>query len=355
MGGQRFRILYVGPLANGQTCLQRMKALEDLGNTIVPVNTLPPQVVSLEDRFIFRLKNYICGPMDVLGVNEEIIRAADEEHPDIVWVDKGLIVKRETLLNAKGACPGVVAVAYSPDDMMNPRNQTREYVKCIPVYDLHVTTKSYNVRELRSRGARDVLFVDNGYCPSAHRPINISPEDKALWGGKVGFIGHYERDRARSLMFLSRNDIDVRVWGRWRKKRFRKYPNLQIMGRSLWGDDYARAICAFDINLCFLRKVNRDLQTTRSIEIPACGAFMVAERTGEHLRLFEEGVEAEFFSSDEELVDKVRYYLEHEEQRKRIAAAGRQRCLTRGYSNRHRLQGALDYICREDFRARVGS
>jgi spore maturation protein CgeB len=116
---------------------------------------------------------------------------------------------------------------------------------------------------------------------------------------------------------------------------------MRLEFRDLLGDEYAKGICAFHINLGFLRKLNRDRQTQRSIEIPACGGFMLAERTDEHSQLFQEGREAEFFASNDELVSKVRYYLDHALERQSIAAAGRQRCLSSGYSNHERLKGML--------------
>jgi spore maturation protein CgeB len=160
----------------------------------------------------------------------------------------------------------------------------------------------------------------------------------------VGLIGSFEEQRAESIYFLAKNGIQVGVWGNGWEKNKLSHPNLRLKGPGILGDDYARGICSFDICLGFLRKVNRDQQTLRSMEIPACGAFMLAERTDEHLAYFEEGKEAEFFGTDEELLEKVRYYLDHEAERKQIARAGRERCLKSGYSNHERLKEFLARI-----------
>jgi spore maturation protein CgeB len=78
---------------------------------------------------------------------------------------------------------------------------------------------------------------------------------------------------------------------------------------------------------------------------------MLAERTSEHLGLFTEGVEAEFFSSKEELLKKCCYYLSHSEERERIAESGRQRCLRSGYSYERQVEAVLDRLRRLRSRA----
>jgi spore maturation protein CgeB len=338
------KILYVGPLFTGGTCLQRMMALSNLGHQMLPVDTCPPGVARQEKLPWERVRRKLLGPRDLAQANQAILVLTAREQPQVLWVDKGLTIRPETLATARSMAPGLVRVSYSPDDMLNPRNQSRRYVASIPLYDLHLTTKSYNVAELKALGAPRVLFVDNAYCPFTHRPPDLSGIDKESLGGPVGFIGTYEQERAQALLFLAEQGIPVKVWGRWPQRWQRRHPNLRVMGRSLWGDDYARAIGSFAVNLAFLRKENRDLQTTRSMEIPACGGFMLAERTTEHQRLFEEGVEADFFDSPEELLEKIRYYLTNQDKRLAVAAAGRQRCLEAGYSNVERLKGIVPKI-----------
>jgi spore maturation protein CgeB len=68
---------------------------------------------------------------------------------------------------------------------------------------------------------------------------------------------------------------------------------------------------------------------------------MLGERTRRHLEFFEEGKEAEFFGTNEELLKKVKYYLEEPEERERIARAGREKCVKSGYSMRAQLDQML--------------
>ncbi|MDD5697536.1 MAG: glycosyltransferase [Victivallaceae bacterium] len=340
------KILYVGPLDEGGTCHQRLQALKKLGFEVLPLNTKTPYAERMGRFLPYRIKRRLFGPSDLAGVNRRIMELTRPPVYDILWIDKGLTVKRKTLELVRAARPKLLIVGYSPDDCLNPDNQSRYFLQGLPLYDLFITTKSYNVSELQELGCRKVLFADNAFAPETHRPLQVAVEDRTRLGGEVGFIGSWEKQRAGLVTYLAENGVQVRIWGEgWKKQPANR--NLIIENRPLRGDEYARAICAFDINLGFLRRVNRDLQTTRSIEIPACGGFMLAERSNEHCSLFEEGREAEFFTGGEELLRKVRYYLAHREAREAIARAGRERCLRDGYSNEARLKRVFELIDEE--------
>jgi len=333
-------ILYVGLF--GGTCEHRANALRSLGHRIVHLPAGRPK--SFLRWQLYRVGNRLGWPPDLIGANRSILRAVARERFDLMWVDKGRTLRPETLQRVRESAPGTVLVSYSPDDMMNRANQSAQYRRSIPLYHLHVTTKSYNVAELAGLGATDVLFVDNAYDPDSHRPLELNSDERLRFGAGVGFVGQYEEERATLMQRLAEDGVRVTVWGSdWDRVR-RPSGNLVLRQEYLDGVDYAKAINATKINLGFLRKVNRDLQTTRSIEIPACRAFMLAERTDEHLGLFEEGEESEYFSSYDELLRKCRYYLEHEDQRQRLADNGYRRCLRDGYSNEGRLERVIEHL-----------
>jgi spore maturation protein CgeB len=345
------KIIFIGDLNKQTRTFQRYRAFKDLGYKMekissVPIGRIPD--IGKKPSMIERIFNKLGYPLDITGANKTLIRLAQQWQPDIIWDEKALTLRPKTLKRIRNRFPKVKIVFYSEDDMYAKHNQSVYFVKSIPLFDIIFTTKSYNVKELSSLGAKKVIFVDKTFDVYTHRPISLSKDDYYKFGVDVGFIGTFEKERAEQMLFLAKNGIKIRVfgcgWEDWRGK----HPNLQIMGKPVYGDDYIKAICATKINLCFLRKMNRDLQTDRTMEIPACGAFMLAERTEEHQRLFEEGKEAEFFDSKQELLEKIRYYLRHDEEREKIGWAGRKRCVESGYSHHKRLEYMMDQIKRLD-------
>ena len=228
--------------------------------------------------------------------------------------------------------------------MANPVNQSVNFLRGLGLYDYYATTKTYGVEELRQMGVPQPLFSGNAYDPHTHHPIDLTPQEEQKFGCDVGFVGFFEADRANHIAFLAANGVPVRVCGESWLPFAATGKLLMPPQPAVYASDYTKALCGAKINLCFLRKMNRDRQTQRSVEIPACGAFMLAERTDEHLGLFEEGREAEYFASPQELLEKVKYYLAHSRERQQIAAAGRQRCLDSGYSYNDRLREILQHI-----------
>jgi spore maturation protein CgeB len=78
-------------------------------------------------------------------------------------------------------------------------------------------------------------------------------------------------------------------------------------------------------------------------ELPANGVMQISDG-GDYLdRFFRVGKEIEGYASVEELAEKVRWYLDHEEERRRMALAGYRRAL-KDYRAAVLMQRAGDLI-----------
>jgi hypothetical protein len=280
----------------------------------------------------FRLKH---GP-HVDRWNAAVIGAAKETKADVVWIDKGLFLREETVRHLHRWARVVVHCLH--DDFRYRLYQRTPFERAVPEYDLHLVTRPANVDELTAFGARHVEKFLFSFEPSVHRPVAVTPafgKDEP----DVVFIGHYEPGREISIGAAAAAGVSVGIWGpMWRGRGERSVRRLAgkngvVRGAGLWGDDYAGAFSGARIGLGLLSGWMRDQHTCRSMEIPACGGVLVAERTREHLELFEEGCEAVFFGSTSELTEAVARLAESETLRKTIATAGRERVVRSGYDH----------------------
>jgi spore maturation protein CgeB len=296
--------------------------------------------------------------------NATILKSAREFKPSLVWADKQEYLRAETIQDLRKL--GSRTIHFTPDPYFSLSwKRTPLMDEAMGAFDALVYCKSYERAQYESLG-KPVVYMPLGYCDEVHRPL---PSADARWKCTVGFLGGWEPRREQLLHAVTAAGIDLKVWGGyWEFLRDGKWtPRRQIILRQLAGkekfrfhrdeplsrahqggevyaDDYARALTGSDIGLGFLRKVCPDQHTTRTFEIPACGSMLLADRTEDHQGFFEEGQEAEFFDSIDEMIDKLKFYTLNEAARKRIATGGYQRCKRAGYAYICRLNGALKML-----------
>jgi hypothetical protein len=342
-------ILFVGQTVPGSRTFQRIKAFQKMGHEVDVISTnLPGSRYEDKPSLLTRLRYRLRYPADKAEAGEKIIEHLKARKYDILWLERAVEIGPQILTEVKNTSPDTCITWYAEDDMINPYHRTRQVEGAMPLYDLWVTTKSFNAlpEEVPRFGVKNILVVNNSYDADLHRPTDLGEQDLSDFGADISFVGTYERERANSLIYLAEHGLSVRIWGNGWGGLIGRSPELVIEDRPAYDEEYIKVICASKINLCFLRKENRDLQTCRSIEIPACGGFMLHERNDEMTGIFEEDVEVAYFDNDQELFEQCKKWMLLDEERQAIAARG-YNCVNQGsFSHTQRLQEILDAVQR---------
>ncbi|MDQ3698835.1 MAG: glycosyltransferase [Gemmatimonadota bacterium] len=259
--------------------------------------------------------------------NREVLRQAERTRAEFYLAFKGAYVMPETLRELRRQ--DVRTYCFYPDVSF------RAHGPWLPLalleYDWIFTAKSFGVDDLRQQLAvtrASVLL--HGFDPDLHRPIELRSHDEARYGCDASFIGTWSPKKEALLATLAerRPALHLRVWGeQWHNARAASLARA-IGGHEVTGEEYVRAIAASRVNLAILSERRDgasagDQITSRTFHIPACGAFMLHERTSELLEIFCEGRDVGCFTGADELIDIIDRSLANEAQRRAIAERGR--------------------------------
>lgn len=327
------------------------EALSKNGHEVVPF--------AFKDFFIGKLGHYqsalpIPGPA-LIKLNHSLLKKVATSRPDLVLVWNGTHILPQTLAAIKKV--GVLLASYNNDDPFghlikasvrwHHRYLWRWYLICLKYYDVNFVYRTLNLKEAISFGARNVHVLKPYFIPDKDRPFEMPDADRGGGGCDVVFIGHYEPDgREEYLRALVAAGVHVRLYGG-------KYWTREVLGdmADYFGDispvydkEYVKALCWAKICLSFLSKMNRDTYTRRCFEIPACGRLLLCERTDDMKEMLTEGEEAVYFSSAEELVEKVHWLLRNPLEIERIAEAGQRRVWADGHDVVSRAQQFMELV-----------
>lgn len=233
-----------------------------------------------------------------------------------------------------------------------------------PHYDWCLVPEEFRLEYYRRIGANPIYFQEAAN-PNVYRPCDVPQEFD------VTFVGQAYGDRPAFIKHLLEGGIDIKVWGMgWQafseENRARKskkarslpravrkaavgllrrvigkggmdeipvFPN-SVVGGPLSDADMIRMFSRSKINLGFSscgnthRTKRRILQVRlRDFEVPMSGGFYMVEYMEELEKFYDVGKEIICYRGHEDLLEKVRYYLVHENEREAIRRAGYLRCL----------------------------
>lgn len=330
-------VLYLGPPSG--TSLHRRDAFIRLGHR---VSLIDPRGLLPRSAWIDRIEWHVSPRLLGAVVSRRLEAALDAQTFDLVFVDSGSLLTPLAVRALRRWSRRVVN--FNHDDPFGSRDRVRfsAYRAAVPEYDLIVVVRPANVEEAQALGARKVLFQPRVADEVAHAPRPLTPSIRAKWQSEVSFVGSWMPERGPFMLELVRQGVPLTLFGPgWHKAP--EWPRLRTLHKSdyLDGDSYAYAVQCARISIGMLSKGNRDLHTTRSMEIPSLGGLLCAERTQEHLALYRDGEEAVFWSDAAECARVCRALLDDEPRRLAIAAAGHRRCLENGHTSENLIRNVI--------------
>lgn len=329
-------------------------ALVDMGHEVIPfgwdqVFTEPVSGKSERkprSRLLAAQRKAILGPA-ISRLNQALVEVVTQGQPDVLLLYRAPLVSPRSLVTIRRRAPLTVIAQYCNDDPFSPQARRllwRHLRRSIPLCHVHFVFRAANLAEFRAAGAKRVHLLRAYYVPSLHFPLRDG-ERVAGWQSEVLFAGHYEDDaRIESLAGVVKAGMKLSLYGGgWGNAPPSQVSPLRglLPTQPVTGNDYRQAVCGSRIALNFLSSLNRDTYTTRNFEVPAMGTMMLSEYADDLSRLFDEGVDIEFFRTPEELLRKARHYLDHDDERQAVADAGRARVERDGHDVGSRMAEML--------------
>jgi spore maturation protein CgeB len=223
-----------------------------------------------------------------------------------------------------------------------------------PAYTWCLVPERFRLDDYRRMGANPI------YMQEAANPTVYHPREEEMQYD-LAFVGTRYGDRPSFVSRLAAAGLTVHVFGPgwadaeraeqglWARARrgFRPAGRGPVSGPTLSDEEMVRLYSQTRVSLGFSScgethsSRERILQVRlRDFEAPMSGAFYMVEYMDELAEFFEPEKEMVFYRNADELVDKAKYYLNHEAERERIRLAGHRRALNE-HTWQHRFAAAF--------------
>ncbi len=264
-------------------------------------------------------------------MNQRFLEILKKEKPDyihlfLVWDE----FYPETLIKIKEILPSVKVTHWNGDDDIKFENYTLPYATTI---DYQFISQLQFAKRYNAAGIPwfDMLGADI----EKFRPLKVKKKYE------VAFVGTPKGDRLKYMRFLLKKGVNFVLAG----AGWNDYPEFKEHYIGKLGDEeFVKLINETKINLCFSQNFFASPHVLeRSLAVNACKSFALTEYVEGYFPKFKEGFDFASFKTEEELYEKINYYLKKEEEREKIAERA-YKTVTKNFSNQKMMRDAYKAI-----------
>lgn len=271
--------------------------------------------------FDFGTINRSC---DNTAVAKLLLSAIATYRPSLLFVVPSKYEIPKIVLSYITGWTNTVTVAWDPDDDRRWDDYSSQFVS---TYDYMFTTYESALRSARRQGHQNVILTQWAANPKFHRPLELQKKYDA------SFIGVAYDDRPEYMRAIIDAGFIIKFGG----KNWDKY--IENVPTCFSQEDIAIITNQSKISLVFSKGCGSNLMQIkgRVFESPAYRVCTFIEDTPGLERFFIPGKEVVVFHDKRDLIEKMHYYLSHDDEREAIAEAGYQR-VQRDHLYEHRLR-----------------
>jgi spore maturation protein CgeB len=224
----------------------------------------------------------------------------------------------------EGRCP---VVNWFADDHWRFEDFTRHMA---PAFDLAVTTDEDSLSKYASLPGVRVHLSQWACNRYAYGPVTDELRHE------VTFVGQPHGDRRQTVAALAHGGCPVECWGfGWPAGPIEHAAMVEVFASSRVNLNLSNSSELPGIRARLRRALGLGAPAPRppqikgrNFEVPGCGGFLLTERVPHLERYFELGEEVAVFDGTDDLLEQIRYWLEHEQHRSRVAQAGYRRVMS---------------------------
>ena len=290
--------------------------------------------------------NYNLFEDIIIDYNKKLLQEVSAIQPDVLLVLKGNILLSETLEKIRKASD-VILVLWSYDSALRFSN----VLKGGKYYHIFYTYEPTDIQGLRKYGIQ-ANFLPMAYDPDTHFKLEDETYSRDI--SFVGVLNTYPtRKKILELIISRHKNLDLEIWGtawtwynpflQYEYKIKRRALGKHIHNYNIPPEEVNKVYNATKICLNIHHRQSKEGVNPRTFEIIGAGAFQLIDYKKELEDMFDIGREIVCYKNEADLLDKIEYYLENEDERNKIARRGHE-IVKKKHTYKHRAETILSDV-----------